>query len=160
MNFFRLFTISVLLLAINACSSDSSEKDLTPPQILSAGDYTSPLNCQEFTLGGYLPFNYVFTDNVELGSFNLEIHNNFDHHTHSTEEEDCGDEHEHEHGQEPVNPWIFNKDYPIPAGSTAYEADFMIPIPEDIDTGEYHFMIRLTDAAGWQQLRSVSIHIH
>jgi len=29
----------------------------------------------------------------------------------------------------------------------------------DIDPGEYHFMIRVTDASGWQQLRSVAIHI-
>ena len=61
--------------------------------------------------------------------------------------------------KQPVNPWIFNQDYPIPAGETVYEANLRIPIPADVDPGEYHFMIRVTDASGWQQLRSVSIRI-
>ena len=40
-----------------------------------------------------------------------------------------------------------------------HEASLRIPIPEDVDLGEYHFMIRVTDASGWQQLRSVSIRL-
>ena len=151
-----LITLSTLILA----GCDNGKKDMTPPEILPVGDYASPQNCQEFHCGGVLPFAYAFTDDTELGSFNLEIHTNHDHHTHSTEAEDCpeheGEEHE---DAEPVNPWVFNKSYAIPAGKTVYEADLKIPIPADIDPGEYHFMIRVTDAAGWQQLRSVSIHI-
>ncbi|MBR6865196.1 MAG: DUF4625 domain-containing protein, partial [Bacteroidales bacterium] len=54
---------------------------------------------------------------------------------------------------------ILNKDYPIPAGSTSFEAKQTIPIPADVDPGEYHFMIRLTDRSGWQQLKSVSIRV-
>ena len=92
---------------------------------------------------------------MELGSFNLEVHNNFDHHTHSTEAGEC----RQDPVKQPVNPWIFNQDYPIPAGETVYEANLRIPIPADVDPGEYHFMIRVTDASGWQQLRSVSIRI-
>lgn len=143
----------IILAAASACSP--SDKDLSRPRILPIGDYASPLNCQEFTRGGILPFAYAFSDDVELGAFNLEVHNNFDHHSHSTEAEDCG----HEEHKTPVNPWVFNKDYPIPEGLSYYEASFNIPIPEDIDTGVYHFMIRVTDSAGWQQLRSVSIKI-
>lgn len=151
-----LITLSTLILA----GCENGKKDMTPPEILPVGDYASPQNCQKFRCGGVLPFAYAFTDDTELGSFNLEIHTNHDHHTHSTEAEDCpkheGGEHE---DAEPVNPWVFNKSYAIPAGKTVYEADLKIPIPADIDPGEYHFMIRVTDAAGWQQLRSVSIHI-
>lgn len=146
--------LSILLLcALGACSSPF--KDLVPPEILPAGDAASPQNCQVFTCGGVLPFSYAFSDDVELGSFNLEVHNNFDHHTHSTEAGEC----EQDPVKQPVNPWIFNKDYKIPSGSTVYEASFQIPIPEDVDPGEYHFMIRVTDASGWQSLKSVSIRI-
>lgn len=145
----------LLLCALCACSGPSGDKDLVPPEIFPSGEVTSPLNCQEFPRGGVLPFSYVFSDDVELGSFNLEVHNNFDHHTHSTEAGEC----RQYPVKQPVHPWIFNQDYPIPAGSTVYEADLRIPIPEDIDPGEYHFMIRVTDASGWQQLRSVSIRI-
>ena len=33
------------------------------------------------------------------------------------------------------------------------------PIPADAALGDYHFMIRLTDRAGWQQLHAVAIKI-
>ena len=146
---------SLLLCALCACGSPSGDKDLVPPEIFPCGESTSPLNCQEFPRGGILPFSYVFSDDVELGSFNLEVHNNFDHHTHSTEAGEC----RQDPVKQPVHPWIFNQDYPIPAGKTSYEAILRIPIPDDIDPGEYHFMIRVTDASGWQQLRSVGIRI-
>ncbi len=142
-----------LLCALGACSSTSI--DTIPPEILSAGEATAPLNCQEYPRGGAVFFDYLFTDDVELGAYNLEIHNNFDHHTHSTEAGEC----RQDPVKNPVNPWILNKDYPIPAGSTAYEATQTIPVPADIDPGEYHFMIRLTDRSGWQQIKSVSIRV-
>jgi len=148
-------TKTLLLCALCACSSPTQDKDLVPPEILPIGDYASPLNCQEFPRGGVLPFAYAFSDDVELGSFNLEVHNNFDHHTHSTEAGEC----RQDAVKEAVNPWIFNKDYTIPSGKDYYESQFNIPIPEDVDPGEYHFMIRVTDATGWQQLRSMSIRI-
>ena len=141
------------------CCGKTKEKDMIPPEIIAVGDYTSPLNCQEFHVGGVLPFAWAFSDNEELGSFNIEIHSNHDHHTHSTEAEECPEHEEgHNHG-DPVNPWVFNKDYAIPAGTSYYEADIKIPIPEGIDPGEYHFMIRVTDISGWQEIKSVAIHI-
>ena len=141
------------------CCGKTREKDMIPPEIIAVGDYTSPLNCQEFHVGGVLPFAWAFSDNEELGSFNIEIHSNHDHHTHSTEAEECPEHEEvHDHGG-PVNPGVFNKDYAIPAGTSYYEADIKIPIPEGIDPGEYHFMIRVTDISGWQEIKSVAIHI-
>ena len=144
-----------------SCEGVSADKDMTPPEILPIGDYASPLNCQGFVRGSVMQFAYLFTDNVELGSFNIEVHNNFDYHTHSTEAGECESDHDHDHGhgESPVNPWVFNRDYTIPAGSTSYEARLEIPIPEDVDEGTYHFMIRVTDTSGWQQLRSVGIRI-
>lgn len=150
----RLLISTMLLCALEACSSPSG-RDLTPPAILPDGERTSPLNCQEFRRGDVLPFAYTLTDNVELGAFNVEIHNNFDHHTHSTEAGECRTD----PVKQPVNAWVFNKDYPIPAGQTRYEASFPIPVPEDIDPGTYHFMIRVTDASGWQEIKSLSIRI-
>lgn len=146
---------TVLLCALCACSSPSQNLDKVPPEILPIDDYCSPRNCQEYPRGGTIPFAYAFADNFELGSFNLEVHNNFDHHTHSTEADECRPD----PVKDPVNPWIYNRDFPMPAGRDYYEAEIDIPIPEDIDPGEYHFMIRVTDASGWQELRSVSIRI-
>ena len=146
----------VLLLALSACSNtDDSEKDLDMPQIADAGAATAPLNCQTFHTGETISFRYLFTDNVELGNYNIEIHNNFDHHTHSTSAEEC----EAEPVKAPHNPWVFNQSYCIPPKSISYTAENEILIPDDIDTGDYHFMIRLTDQAGWQQIKSVAIRI-
>ena len=147
----------LLLCALCACSSSSDEraKDMTMPQITANGILPEPDNCQAFPLGDTIRFHYIFTDDMELGAFNIEIHNNFDHHSHSTSAEEC----KMEPKKQPVRPWVFNKDYTIPDGLRLYEASFDIPIPDDVDPGDYHFMIRLTDKAGWQQLEAVSIKL-
>ena len=90
-----------------------------------------------------------------MGSYNIEIHNNFDHHSHSTEAGDCPLDEK----KLPVHPWVYNQDFPIPGNSPLYDAHVNIPIPADIDPGDYHFMIRVTDRSGWQQLKAVNIKI-
>ncbi|GAB6123229.1 DUF4625 domain-containing protein [Dysgonomonas termitidis] len=62
--------------------------------------------------------------------------------------------------EQPVNPFVYNQDFSIPNGYTMFEADNGIAIPADVDTGDYHFMIiRVTDKAGWQQLKAISLKI-
>jgi len=147
----------LLLCALCACSSSSDDrsKDMTMPEISDKGIIPTPENCQAFGLGDTIHFHYIFTDDRELGSYNIEIHNNFDHHTHSTSAVECV----MEPSKQPVQPWVYNKDHNIPQGQRFHEALFDIVIPKDVDPGDYHFMIRLTDQAGWQQLKSVSIKL-
>jgi hypothetical protein len=59
----------------------------------------------------------------------------------------------------PVKPLLFIKEFDIPVGQKSYEAIVEIDIPSDVDTGDYHFMIRLTDAEGWQALKGISVKI-
>lgn len=96
-----------------------------------------------------------FSDNEELGAFSLDIHHNFDHHTHSTDPLPC------ELGpiKDPVNPFRLIKEYQIPSGLTSHLAEVEISIPADVDPGDYHLMVRLTDKAGWQTLRGISIKV-
>lgn len=138
------------LCALGACSGT----DMTYPVITSIG-VPNPIDCQVYKKGESIKFNYIFTDDTELGNFNIEIHNNFDHHTHGTSSVEC----EMEPKKQPVNPWVYNKDFVIPSGTTTYDASIDIDIPSDIDTGNYHFMIRLTDRAGWQQIKAMGIKI-
>lgn len=149
------YWICAAFLAV-ACSNenDNPVKDMEKPEIQD-GDIPSPINCQVYHKGETIPFRYLFTDNVELGNFNIEIHNNFDHHSHSTSAGDC----QLDEKKQPVAPWVYNQDYAIPSGRRIYEAEVDIPIPSDIDTGDYHFMVRLTDKSGWQQLKAVSIKV-
>ena len=147
----------MLLCALCACSSDDDEqqKDMLQPVISDTGIVADPIDCQVYHRGDVIPFHYLFTDDTELGAYNIEIHNNFDHHTHSTSSVECPVDVK----KDPVKPWIFSQDYTIPAGQRSYDARHDIQIPVDIDTGDYHFMVRLTDHAGWQQLHAVAIKI-
>lgn len=144
-----------IIFSINSCGDDNDSKDLIYPEISSEGISAIPNDCNEYLRGETIHFNYLFTDDTELGKFNIEVHNNFDHHTHSTSATDCP----MDANKAPVKPWVYNKDFDIPAGQRKYNATVDIPIPADIDPGDYHFMIRLTDKAGWQQLKSVAIKI-
>lgn len=142
---------------VASCSSDNEDdpaKDMEKPNITD-GELPSPLDCEVYHKGETIAFRYTFTDNLELGNFNIEIHNNFDHHSHSTSAGDCPLDPQ----KEPVNPWVYSQDYSIDSGLTLFHAIVDIEIPEDIDTGDYHFMVRLTDKAGWQQLKSISLKI-
>ncbi|NMB98374.1 MAG: DUF4625 domain-containing protein [Clostridiaceae bacterium] len=151
---YRAVVILLLCLPILSCNDDDDQDMEYPVIIMNSGD-ASPLNCAVIYRGESFPFKAIFTDNQELGSYNIEIHNNFDHHSHSTENEEC----ELDSKKEPVNPFIYNKDYVIPTGETYFAADNIVEVPADVDTGDYHFMIRLTDKAGWQALKAVSIKI-
>ena len=162
-----LMALTVITLFV---SCNKTDRDETQPVITNMGITANPVNCQVYHPGDTIPFCYQFEDDVELGSFNIEIHSNSDHHSHRTESDNHGheggecahehdhEEHEHEHadGQQP---WVFNQDYEIPIGLRSYLARVNIPIPKDIAEGDYHFMIRLTDQAGWQQLKAVAIII-
>lgn len=148
------YFVCVILFATSCSKEDTSAIDTEKPEIAD-GDYPSPVDCQAYGKGESLQFSYLFIDNVELGNFNIEIHHNFDHHSHSTSAGDCPLEPK----KQPVNPWVYNQDFSIPAGKKTYAAKVDIPIPENIDAGDYHLMIRLTDKSGWQQLKAVSIKV-
>jgi len=149
---------NILLLLLFAflfsCTGDNG-KDDEMPVIDMTGDTAFPQNCATVYRGGNFTFAATFTDNEALGSFSIEIHNNFDHHTHSTDIADC----EMEPVKSPVNPLLFIEEFDIPEGQRIYEASVGIAIPADVDTGDYHFMVRVTDAEGWQALKGISFKI-
>ena len=147
----------LLLCAFCACggSDDDEKKDMQLPVIGEQGIVANPVDCQQYHRGDTIPFHYVMSDDYELGAYNIEIHNNFDHHTHSTTSVECPMDDK----KTPRNPWVYNRNFAIPAGLRTYDARQDIAIPADIDAGDYHFMIRLTDAAGWQQLHAVAVKI-
>lgn len=152
---FAVVTLIACALASCGSSDDDKPRDMEKPFISEEGIVANPVACQEYKRGDVIPFNYLLGDSVELGKLNIEIHNNFDHHAHGTSAVDCplGAK------KTPVKAWVYNKDYYIPAGLKEYKARFDIQIPKDIDAGDYHFMIRCTDKAGWQELKAISIKI-
>ncbi|CAM3564902.1 DUF4625 domain-containing protein [Flavobacterium chungbukense] len=145
-----IFTIAF----ITSCSSDNAEIDTEYP-VIDITQNAFPIQCSTIERGQTITFKAIFNDNVALGSYSLDIHHNFDHHTHSTEVASC----EMEAVKKPVKPMLFINNYTIPNGVKSYEATAQISIPADVDPGDYHFMIRLTDKEGWQTLKGLSIKI-
>ncbi len=147
-----------LLVAFFSCNKD--DVDTEKPQINLALSDAFPINCDTLYFGETFTFKSLFTDNAELGSFSIDIHNNFNHHSHSTEVTECNLSPK----KEPVNPFLFIQDYDIPMGLKEFETDTPITLPSAnsnglFDEGDYHFFISLTDKEGWSDQKGLSIKI-
>lgn len=150
------FILLILSMGLfTACSSDNESIDTEYPVIDIAGPNAFPVQCSQLNRGQKITFRAVFNDNVSLGSYSLDIHHNFDHHTHSTEVSDCATE----PIKKPIKPLLYINSVTIPEGQKTYEAFQEITIPADVDPGDYHFLIRLTDKEGWQTIKGLSIKI-
>ncbi len=142
---------------IAACRDDNKVDSEKPYIDISiAGAF--PTNCDTIYFGETFLLKMAFSDNVELGAYSIDIHNNFDHHSHSTEVTECNTD----PVKNPVNPYVFINDYAIPQGSKEYEINLPISIPEGndaglFDNGDYHFFISLTDKEGWSSQKGLSI---
>lgn len=147
------FCVTAFIFA--SCDSDKNEIDTEYPVIDISAANAFPIQCSQVTRGQKITFRAKFTDNTQLGSYSLDIHHNFDHHTHSTEVNNC----ETEAVKKPVNPLLYINSVTIPEGQKSYEAIQEITIPTAVDPGDYHFMIRLTDREGWQTIKGLSIKV-
>lgn len=144
---------AIVFFGSNACTK--TETDTVYPVIDMSSVNAFPQDCDTLRIGESFVFRGIFTDNAELGSYSLDIHNNFDHHSHSSSIVECplGPL------KAPVNPLVFIEEYLIPAGTTLFEAVDTIKIPLGVDPGDYHMMIRLTDREGWQTVKGISVKI-
>lgn len=167
-NLFYILALGAMVIGFAACENKSI--DTTLPVIDEATFL--PADCDIYYLGDTIFVHFTCSDDVELGNFNIEIHNNFDHHTHGTSGVDCdeeeheGEEHHHDEGEDHHHDhesvegaWVFNQDYAITPGLTTATLDISIAVPDDVLEGDYHFMLRLTDRAGWQTIKAVPIHL-
>jgi hypothetical protein len=150
----NILLLLIIAVAIVSCSKDDENDTLKPEIDLQFAD-AFPGPCDTLYAGESFTFRAIFTDNEELKAFNLELHHNFDQHTHGSHNETCA----MDPVKEPVNPFYLNQNLTIPAGSKAYEAAIEVEIPADADTGDYHFMVKVTDAEGWQSWQSVSVKV-
>lgn len=149
----------LIMLAITACDKDE-DIDTEKPQIDNSFADAFPLNCDTLYFGETFDLRLLFTDNEELGSYNISIHNNFDHHSHSTEVTECS------MGavKDAINPLVYIEDYDIADSLTVYTTDISILIPyadgNDLyDEGDYHFFVSLTDKEGWSDQKGLSLKI-
>lgn len=147
------------LFALNSCEKAVDIDNKKPEIDLSIQD-AFPVSCDTLYFGETFILKIKFTDNVQLGSYSIDIHNNFDHHSHSTEITECSVA----PVKTAVNPFTFIEDYDIDKGLKAYETNISITIPTGnttglFDDGDYHFFISLTDKEGWSTQKGLSIKI-
>ena len=151
-----LYLSLIALLFAGACKKDSSKAIDTEYPVIDISSATAfPKQCSTVKRGEKIVFRALLTDNTNLGSVSVDIHHNFDHHTHSTEVESCS----MDAIKTPVKPFLLIQSYPIPAGLASFEVQQEITVPSDIDAGDYHFMIRLTDKEGWHTIKGLSIKV-
>lgn len=159
MKYFKISILFVLssIFILNSCESDIDEEK---PIIDIDFEGAFPVNCDTLYFGDTITMKVLFTDNVELGSYSLDIHNNFDHHTHTTEVTECN----LDDVKDPDNPFVLLENYSIPEGLSEYKTSLNIYIPKSdsegvYDDGDYHFFISLTDKVGWSKQMGLSIKI-
>lgn len=150
-----LKAMMLFVVILTACEKDDIAIDTEYPVIDISSADAFPKQCSEIVRGQKFTFKATFSDNAQLGSYSLDIHHNFDQHTHSTEVMTCTLDAK----KATIKPFLLIKTYNIPEGQTSYSATIELDVPLDVDPGDYHFMIRLTDAEGWQTLKGLSIKI-
>lgn len=160
MKVFKLIAFSFLLFAATSSCNDEEEIDKQKPEIdLTLGN-TFPRNCSTLYFGESFTLTMLFSDNVELGSYSIDIHHNFDHHSHSTEVTEC----DVDPVKSPVNPFTLIEDFSIPVKKQEFQTQQEITIPIGnsqglYEEGDYHFFISLTDKEGWSAQKGLSIKL-
>ncbi len=144
---YKVLLMALCVAVLAGC--DSEDIDDTYPEI----QLLQPVNCDTAVVGNQLMIKALLTDNVELGSYSIDIHHNFDHHNHTTEMEECVLSPK----KSAVNPFNYIKGYEISPGLKEKEVTLHIDLPAAVDTGDYHLMLRLTDRAGWQSIKAISV---
>jgi len=148
--------ILLILILLGACSSDDSvTKDEEKPVITINYDGGFPKACEQLKRGETYIFKAKATDNQALAAYSLNIHNNFDQHTHDDQEENCVLDDK----KDADNPLLVNENYTIEGGPSSYELQIEMFIPTDVDTGDYHCTYSVIDETGWQAQTSIDIKI-
>ncbi|WP_333698022.1 DUF4625 domain-containing protein [Bacteroides congonensis] len=118
-----------------SCDNDDSS-DTTKPLI----ELHEPKEGQALEIGNEhgVHLEMDLSDDVMLKSYKIEIHSNFDHHSHGGSSRSAG----------ATVDFSFNKSYDISGQKTAHIHHHDIVIPADATPGDYHLMVYCTDAAG------------
>jgi hypothetical protein len=136
-----IYVVSILIniLLLGGCIfQDSALIDITAPEI----EIQDPEAGRNFQAGGYVQFEGTFRDDLELGSYSIDIHDNFDGHTHGRIAGPSDDP--------SLIKWSSKNNYSIPEGLIIYNAQHNddIEIPANAMAGPYHFIVQAVDKAG------------
>ena len=145
--------LGLFALVLVSCTETEIDEEKPTITVNYAGGF--PQTCENFRLGQSYAIKAKVTDNLELASYSIEMHHNFDHHTHDDQQGSC----QLEPVTTPVNPFVFSSSERISEGLTSYELEIDLIIPDGVDTGDYHLALSVTDVTGWQARTSVDVKI-
>ncbi len=156
---YKLLIIS-LLTAITAasCVKDNKDEEILPPEI----EILAPWYCDTIYFDEEVTYRFRVTDKsgVGLGNFSMDIHNNFNHHSHGSHIS-C----DMDPQKDPVHPFeeVWIESLPDDQSDYLLEMDITIPLMKDDehehDQGDYHFHIYITNAEGYQTFTSFDIKL-
>jgi hypothetical protein len=135
----HILPLSLLVLAILAgCDSSNETIDTSAPTI----ELADPLSGESFAAGDAVHFEASFTDDIELGVYKIDIHNNFDGHSHgriAKSTEDPG-----------LLKWSFSQSFDFDPGLKNSDVHLHdeLEIPLNTMAGPYHFIVSAVDASG------------
>jgi len=130
-NIVLVFLLSSFVLF--SCKKEKKEElDNQKPSIT----VNKPINNFVSKGGSDFEIDIVFKDNMNLSQYKLEIHSNFDGHTHGKTD-----------GEATV-PWEW--DTIVNISGKEHQAKFKIKVPMNITAGNYHFLAMCTDAVGYE----------
>lgn len=133
------FVLSAIMCAsFSACDED--EADTTKPVIT----LDEPEDGDSLRIGESVHFECDFSDDEALGSYLIEIHNNFDGHGHKISSSQTRGE--------DTEAFYFKKSYDISNLRNTHVHHHDIVIPENATPGAYHLIVYCTDAAGNQAM--------
>ena len=147
------FLLGLFALALVSCTETEIDEEKPTITVNYAGGF--PQTCENLSRGQSYTIKAKVADNLELASYSIEMHHNFDHHTHDDQQGAC----ELEPITTAVNPFNFSTNNSVPEGLTNFEIEAVITLPAAIDTGDYHLALSITDVTGWQALTSVDVKI-
>ena len=136
----RLILIILIISSIftSCIFSGGDLVDITAPEI----DMLKPQAWDSLAAGEFVAFDAIFMDDLELGSYSIDIHDNLDGHGHGRISQPNDDP--------SLERWIFKRNYSIPEGYIMFVAqhDDDIEVPGNTMAGPYDFIVQAVDQAG------------
>lgn len=125
-------------ISLLSCDSGNDIVDIVAPSI----EVEEPVNYGNLIAGENVFFDAKFTDDFELATYNIEIHDNFSGHSHGRIAAISDDP--------SLSKWAFKESFLIPEDLTLFQAvlEDDIEVPSNALAGPYHFIVQAIDAAG------------
>jgi len=144
-----------MIAILSSCGRDTEEIDTEKPVVSINYQNGFPQPCTTLKRGNTYTIRAMATDNVGIASYSIDIHHNFDHHTHDDQPETCILDPK----KPAVKPMIYMQNFTTENAGKTYEIIREITIPSDADTGDYHCQFSVIDKTGWQGRTSVDLKI-